>query len=100
MCGNPFEVSPVSVVRVIACLEPGGAQLSALRLTIALGARGIEHRLFAGEVTDAGLTRAFGVEIERYDGGLQWEPSAEFAAWLEPNLRGADLVHAHMFGGW
>jgi glycosyltransferase involved in cell wall biosynthesis len=31
---------------------------------------------------------------------LQWVPEPRFAAWLDPRLRAADLVHAHMFGAW
>ena len=43
------------VVRVIGLLEPGGAQLSAFRLTRALRWHGITSRLIAGEATPAGL---------------------------------------------
>ena len=31
---------------------------------------------------------------------LQWRCDPAFAAWLEPRLAGADVVHAHMFGAW
>ncbi len=92
------------VARVIAKLEPGGAQLSALRLTRALERHGIGCRFIAGDATPAGLrlARAHGIEVESFaDGlGLQWTPSEAFADWLAPRLRGADLVHAHMFGAW
>jgi glycosyltransferase involved in cell wall biosynthesis len=92
------------VVRVIAKLEPGGAQLGALRLTQSLRKRGIETRLLAGEATlhGASLFRGAGIELEVWGraSGLQYACSDGFAAWLRPRLAGADLVHAHMFGGW
>jgi glycosyltransferase involved in cell wall biosynthesis len=92
------------VARVIARLEPGGAQLGALRLTDALHRRGIRTRVLAGEATlhGAKLFRQAGAELEvcgRAD-GLQYACSGGFADWLRPRLVGADLVHAHMFGGW
>jgi glycosyltransferase involved in cell wall biosynthesis len=92
------------VARVMAKLEPGGAQLSAFRLTRALERHGIACRFVAGDATPDGLrlARRHGIEVESFASGLglQWTPSEPFAAWLEPRLRGADLVHAHMFGGW
>ena len=46
----------MEVVRVIGTLEPGGAQLSALRLSRALQRHGILTRcLLAGEASQAGL---------------------------------------------
>jgi glycosyltransferase involved in cell wall biosynthesis len=89
----------------MAKLEPGGAQLSAFRLSSALRRLGIESRLLAGDATCEGiaLAREHGLEPDRFhDGisGLQWTPSPAFAAWLTPRLAGAELVHAHMFGGW
>jgi glycosyltransferase involved in cell wall biosynthesis len=93
------------VARVIGILEPGGAQLSAFRLTNALRRYGIDTVTFlAGDATPEGhaLARAHGIEIESFPrrAGLQWEPSGAFAAWLQPRLAGADLVHGHMFGAW
>jgi glycosyltransferase involved in cell wall biosynthesis len=92
------------VVRVIAKLEPGGAQLSAFRLTRALEHHGIRCRFIAGDASPAGLrlARTHGIEVESFSEGLdlQWTPSERFAAWLAPRLRDADLVHAHMFGAW
>jgi glycosyltransferase involved in cell wall biosynthesis len=92
------------VARVIARLEPGGAQLGALRLTQSLRERGIATRVLAGEATlhGAALFREAGVEVEVWGRarGLQYACSDGFAAWLRPRLVGADLVHAHMFGGW
>src|SRR5688572_2283227 len=95
------------VLRVMAKLEPGGAQLGALRLSAALREHGIESRWVAGDASAAGLAlaRDHGFEAEAFaacgDGpDLQWTPSEAFAAWLEPRLREADLVHAHMFGAW
>jgi glycosyltransferase involved in cell wall biosynthesis len=94
----------VQVVRAIGMLEPGGAQLSALRLSRALRAHGIETRVLAGDATPAGLdlARAHGFEVEHFAEvrGLQWEPCDEFAAWLHERCIGADLVHGHMFGAW
>jgi glycosyltransferase involved in cell wall biosynthesis len=94
----------VLVARVIARLEPGGAQLGALRLIQALREHGIDSRVFAGEATlhGARLFRRAGVELEVWGraAGLQYECSEGFAAWLRPRLASADLVHAHMFGAW
>lgn len=95
------------VARVIAKLEPGGAQLGAFWLSAALRRHGIESRLIAGTASAAGLelAREHGLEAEAFagmDGGvdLQWTPSEAFAAWLAPRVEAADLVHAHMFGAW
>jgi glycosyltransferase involved in cell wall biosynthesis len=97
-------VTRVRVARVIGILEPGGAQLSAFRLTNALRRLGFDTRFIAGDASTEGLQLALqhGIEVGAFgeDRGLQWEPSPEFAAWLEPRLQGADLVHAHMFGAW
>jgi glycosyltransferase involved in cell wall biosynthesis len=94
----------VQVVRAIGVLEPGGAQLSALRLSRALRGHGIETVLLAGDATPAGLdlARAHGFEVEHFAEvrGLQWEPCDAFADWLTDRLAGADLVHGHMFGAW
>ncbi len=92
------------VTRVIAKLEPGGAQLSLLRVARALAARGHRTRLLVGFATDAGvaLARAHDVEPELMGAAedLQWRCDEEFVAWLEPRLAGADVAHAHMFGAW
>jgi glycosyltransferase involved in cell wall biosynthesis len=94
----------VEIVRAIGILEPGGAQLSALRLSRALRAHGIESRIVAGDATPAGLelARAHGFEVEHFSEvrDLQWEACPEFAEWLRERLDGADLVHGHMFGAW
>ena len=94
----------MQVVRAIGVLEPGGAQLSALRLSRALRAHGIETVIVAGDATPAGLdlARAHGFEVEHFSEvrGLQWEPDAEFAGWVAERAAGADLVHGHMFGAW
>src|SRR3954471_13931541 len=85
-------------------LEPGGAQLSALRLSRALQPLGIETTIVAGDATPAGLelARAHGFAVEYFSDvrGLQSEPCPAFAAWLAERLDGADLVHGHMFGAW
>jgi glycosyltransferase involved in cell wall biosynthesis len=94
----------IAIARVIGRLEPGGAQLGALRLSLALRAQGFESRVFAGEATlhGARLFRSPGVELEVWGrgSGLQYAPSAAFADWLRPRLAEANLVHAHMFGAW
>jgi glycosyltransferase involved in cell wall biosynthesis len=95
------------IVRTIGVLEPGGAQLSALRLARALAAFRVDSSvLLAGDATEPGiaLARRYGVEVEVFAAGesgrLQWTPDGAFADWLCPRLAGADLVHAHMFGAW
>src|SRR6266511_391866 len=95
------------VVRVIGVREPGGAQLSALRLSRALAGFGVASSLlFAGDATGAGMGLAgrYGVAVEAFSPGahrrLQWTPDEAFVEWLRPRLAGADLVHAHMFGAW
>ena len=92
------------VVRVIGIMEPGGAQLSALRLSTALRAHGVRTRFLAGDANAAGLALAhehgFAVESFSDGAGLQWRPSEAFADWLAPRLADADLIHAHMFGAW
>src|SRR3954469_25159621 len=93
------------LTRVIAKLEPGGAQLGVLRISAALRAQGISTRVVAGYATREGRRQfaAAGLAPEVWPDGdpeLQYEPRLEFAEWLQPRLGGADLVHAHMFGGW
>jgi glycosyltransferase involved in cell wall biosynthesis len=97
--------SAMRVARVLAKLEPGGAQIGAFRLSQALLRHGIESHLLVGDANRAGIrvAREHGLEPECFRDritGLQWTPSPAFAAWLAPRLVGADLVHAHMFGGW
>ncbi|MBJ7330034.1 MAG: glycosyltransferase family 4 protein [Solirubrobacteraceae bacterium] len=92
------------VSRVLAKLEPGGAQLSVLRVIRALEGHGIASRLLVGWASPKGLALAgrMGVEVEVYGegGDLQWEPDIGFSDWLESRLSGADVIHAHMFGAW
>lgn len=97
------------VARVIGVLEPGGAQLSALRLARAQTSLGIETRFIAGDATVSGLVlaRHFGFEVEALQihdeighSARQWTADSAFADWLAPRLAAADLVHAHMFGAW
>ena len=97
--------APLSVARVIAKLEPGGAQLGAFRLSASLRRHGIESRLLVGDTTRAGIQVALehGLEPECFQRrvtALQWTPSLDFADLLAPRLAGCDLVHGHMFGGW
>lgn len=96
-------------MRVLGVLEPGGAQLSALRLSRAQGALGVQTRLLAGAATPQGLALAqlYGFEAEAmvvHDeigyAVQQWTPDPLFAQWLGDRLGGADLVHAHMVGAW
>ena len=91
------------VARVIARLEPGGAQLGALRLIQTLRQRGIASRVLAGEGTctaPACFARLESSHVWGRGAGLQYECSEGLTNWLRPRLAGADLVHAHMFGGW
>jgi glycosyltransferase involved in cell wall biosynthesis len=99
----------VRVVRVLGALEPGGAQLSALQLSVALRAHGVATKLLAGDATPAGLELAarFGLPADAFRvsevlpaGSLQWTPAPEFARWLGLRLADARLVHAHMMGAW
>jgi len=96
--------APLRVARVIGILEPGGAQLSAFRLTNALRPHGVQTTFLAGDASPEGvaLARSHGIEVQAFtrDARLQWTPSDAFAAWLEPRLASADLVHGHMFGAW
>ena len=101
----------MQVARVIGVLEPGGAQLSALRLTVALREHGMGSALLlAGDATPEGIALAeyHGVAVDAFriadavtpGASLQWTPSEPFARWLTPRLADADLVHAHMLGAW
>jgi glycosyltransferase involved in cell wall biosynthesis len=94
----------VQVVRAIGVLEPGGVQLSALRLSRALRDHGIETSIVAGDASPAGLeiARAHGFEVEHFSEvrDLQWQPCTAFADWLGERVADADLVHGHMFGAW
>jgi glycosyltransferase involved in cell wall biosynthesis len=99
----------MQVVRVLGVLEPGGAQLSALRLSGSLRQRGVQTTLLAGDATPAGLAlaerlgcpaTAFRVAERPGPDSLQWTPDPEFARWLGSRLEAADLVHAHMVGAW
>ena len=89
---------------MVAKLDRGGAQLSLLRVARSLVARGVGTRLLAGYATPEGveLAREYGLEPEVFGraGNLQWRPDDGFVEWLEPLLLDADVVHAHMFGGW
>ena len=92
-------------MRVIATLEPGGAQLGILRVAPELRRHGIETHVIAGHATREGirLFKEAGLQPEVWpDGrpGLQHELDGEFADWLVPRLANADLVHAHMLGAW
>ena len=92
------------VARVIAKLEPGGAQLSMLRVMRELRGHEIASVLHCGRATPAGieLARRYGAEPEIWGegGNLQCAAEPRFAAWLDPRLAATDLVHAHIFGAW
>lgn len=94
----------MQVVRVLAVLEPGGAQLNVLRTSAALRRWGVNVALLAGEATEAGLELAAdaGVPVEVWgrEAGLQYSCSEGWASWLRPRLASADIVHGQMFGGW
>ena len=104
MATSPPPDSRVRLVRVIAKLEPGGAQLGALRLAAPLREAGIRTSLLAGHATPAGLALCaeHGVEAEAFSGtaDIQYTCDKGFARWLEPRLDDADVVHGHMFGAW
>src|SRR4051812_16580571 len=103
-CRAGLACVPMRVARLIAVLEPGGAQLGALRLSLALRSHGIESRWLAGHATREGLAlfRASGVEVELLGGGraLQYARRRAFADRLAAALAGEEVVHAHMFGAW
>jgi glycosyltransferase involved in cell wall biosynthesis len=90
----------------MAVLEPGGAQLGILRLTRELERLGVRSRILVGDATPAGveLFARAGVEVEawriRAQPVLQYACSRAWAEWLRSRLAGAEIVHAHMFGGW
>src|SRR4051812_22259041 len=88
----------------MAKLEPGGAQLSMLRVMAELRGRGINSELLCGWASADGLAlaRAHGVEPQVWGSGgnVQWRPDPAFAAWFAPRLQDAELIHAHMFGAW
>src|SRR5260370_37949977 len=95
------------VVRVLGTLEPGGAQLSALRLTVALRRHGIATTLLAGEAIPSGIELAarYGGSADAYhasDAGpvcsLQWTPRPDFADWLAPRVRQAAGARADTVG--
>jgi hypothetical protein len=99
----------VRVARILGTLEPGGAQLFGLRLSVELRRYGIATILLAGDATPSGLELAarYGLPADAYrvsdvlaPDSLQWTPAPEFAGWLRGRLAGADLVHAHMVGAW
>jgi glycosyltransferase involved in cell wall biosynthesis len=93
------------IARVIARLELGGTQLGALRLTRAFRSLGVKTRLLAGSATPEcrALFERAGIEVEVWPDAredLQYASDPAFAGWLGPRIRGADLVHGHMFGAW
>ncbi len=99
----------MEVLRVIGVLEPGGAQLSCLRLAEAQKNLGVATRLVAGDATPQGIALAqqYGFDVEafairdRTDASpCQWIPHGGFAQWLASRVGGADLIHGHMFGAW
>jgi len=99
------------VVRVLAKLEPGGAQLALLRVMRGLQRRhGIPAELWVGDASSDGmrLARRYGVRPVAHrvgkdlhpDHNLQWQLSDRFAQWLAAELPIGDVVHAHMLGAW
>lgn len=65
------------ITRVIGVLEPGGAQLSALRLSRALVPLGVQTRLLVGDATTQGvaLARHHGFEPDVYAMHDQIQPA-------------------------
>lgn len=101
----------MQIVRVLGKLEPGGAQLAALRLSRELATRyDVTARLLVGDATPDGvdLARRYGIDVEAFHvadrvhptRNLQWQRSLPFARWLGARFAGADVVHAHMVGAW
>jgi glycosyltransferase involved in cell wall biosynthesis len=97
------------LVRILGTLEPGGAQLSVLRLSAALSRHGVVTTLLAGDATRPGIELAarYGSAVEAYRvaeaipaRSLQWTPARDFADWLAPRVAEADVVHGHMMGAW
>jgi glycosyltransferase involved in cell wall biosynthesis len=100
-----YCAEPMLLARIIADVEPGGAQLHVIRVTRQLARHGIRSRILAGHASPAGLRlfAAAGVELEVWGAAsrrLQYAADPAFAEWLAPRIADADLVHAHMFGGW
>lgn len=89
---------------MIAKLEPGGAQISALRKSLALRDLGFDSHVIAAEATAPGIglfsAHGVGVEVWGRCSNMQYACRADFADWLRPRLARAELVHAHMFGAW
>jgi Glycosyltransferase Family 4 len=107
--GTRWDGGRVRVIRILGTLEPGGAQLSTLRLSVALRRHGVATTLLAGDATPAGLELAarYGLAADACrvsevlpPDTLQWTPASGFAGWLEPRIARARLVHAHMVGAW
>jgi glycosyltransferase involved in cell wall biosynthesis len=103
------HIPGVRITRIIGVLEPGGAQLSLLRLAQAQAALGVRTRLLAGDATPQGvaLAQRFGLDpdvLQLHDqidqSVRQWTPDPLFARWLAARIGQPDLVHAHMFGAW
>ncbi|HEX4699701.1 MAG TPA: glycosyltransferase family 4 protein [Actinomycetes bacterium] len=99
----------MEVLRVIGVLEPGGAQLSCLRLAEAQKSLGVATRLVAGDATPPGIALAqqYGFDVEAFKirdridvSPRQWTPDGRFAGWLASRVGSADLIHGHMFGAW
>src|SRR5918995_3616090 len=101
------------IVRVVAILEPGGAQLAIARLGGELRSRGIETRVLAASASRDGieLLAEAGIKVEAWteleplpsaaaSPELQYSCNDGFAEWLRPRLGDADVVHGHMFGAW
>ena len=85
-------------VRVMAKLEPGGAQLSMLRVMTELRGRGITSELLCGSASPEGIALAHrhGAKPEIWGQGtnVQWTPYPGFAAWLGKLGRPSPLLTA------
>jgi glycosyltransferase involved in cell wall biosynthesis len=94
----------VKVASVVSLVEQGGAQLGMLQVARALRTFGYETRMIGGHNTKGGLAmfshHGFRAEVMGDAPDLQYACRRDYAEWLRPRLRSADLVHAHMFGSW
>src|SRR5260370_10259739 len=97
------------IVGILGPLDPGGAQLSALRLSAALRRHGAPTTQLAGDAPAPGLKLAarYGLPrtptecgTARCGPACSGRPRPYLPAGSPPGFAGADLVHAHMAGAW
>src|SRR5687768_12339306 len=92
---NFRTLGAMRIARVIAKLEPGGAQLAAVRLVSSMQERGIETRLLAGCATPEGIAMcvAHGIPVDFFGAAkdLQYATSNRFARWMAPRVEDVDV---------